>query len=296
MSKCYDKIIIFSPKKIYKFYYQFIEAITNSFKLLGYNVTIIDEVNDEFNYTGSILLIIIGNPYVGFTKSVCEHTKKKNITTVLYETEPFIDPNGISRRYDIYNIDYLWTYSHVIVDSLKEHLKCPVFYLPPAYSSLYNYITDTNIDTQPITFVNFKFETRLKPLKEKMPNILNIDNCWTHQSFKNNISKYFLLINIHKLDDSKALEMFRIAPFLSSGFKVISERSYLKDENEYKDFITFLDVSEMPDYIESCNNEFTENTLVTKKSISKQYKEKFDLTNKLSIVLNKMNITTTQNL
>ena len=29
--------------------------------------------------------------------------------------------------------------------------------------------------------------------------------------------------------------------------------------------LLFLDVSEMPDYIESCNNEFTENTLVTKK-------------------------------
>ena len=71
------------------------------------------------------------------------------------------------QRDTIYTI--LIIYGHIVMLSLiglKEHLKCPVFYLPPAYSSLYNYITDTNIDTQPITFVNFKFETRL-PLKQK---------------------------------------------------------------------------------------------------------------------------------
>lgn len=290
MDKPYDKIIIFTPKSIYRYFYQFVEAITHSFSLLGYDITFANEVNEEFNDTESILLIIIADPLNENTKLVCKYTKQDNITTVVYETEAFIHTKKISYRYDEYNIDYLWTYSHVVIDSIKDHLQCPMFYLPPGYSSLYNYIIDTDIESQPITFINAKSEKRLEPLKKHLPNITNICKCWTHQSFKDNISKYFILINVHKLTKAKALEMFRIAPFLSSGFKVISEHCYFKDEIEYKDFITFLDVSEIPHYIESQLNDSNEYKLNIKKSISKQFEEKFDLTNTLRNVLTQMNL------
>ena len=284
-----DKIIIFTPKKIYKYFYQFVEALINSFNFLGYNVIFIDEINKNFSQKDKILLIIIADPTHKDTKLICNYNNQKNITTILYETEAFKNKDRISKRYQMYNIDYLWTYSHIVIDNLKDHLNCPIFYLPPGYSPLYNYITDTIIECQPITFVSNNSKKRLESLREYMPNINNIKGCWTHQAFKDNVSKYYILINIHKIG-RKALEMFRIAPFLSSGFHVISEHCYYKDENEYEDFITFLDVPEIPQYIEKQSSISMEEKLNNRNDISKRFEEKFNLTNTLENILSKMTI------
>jgi hypothetical protein len=284
----HDKIIIFTPKKIYKYYYQFVEALINSFNLLGYSTNFINEIKEKFNPNEKILLIILADPTHKDTKLICDYNNQENITTVLYETEAFKRPSHIKRRYGIYNIDYLWTYSHIVVDNLTNYLNCPIFYLPPGYSPIYNYISDTNINQEPITLVNNNSKKRLASLRNHIPNINNISGCWTHQSFKI-INKYNMLINIHKIGRN-ALEMFRIAPFLSSGFNIISEHSYCKDENEYKDFITFLNVSEIPQYLEKQSITSNEEKLNIKKDISRRFEEKFNLTNTLENILKKMNI------
>jgi hypothetical protein len=302
MMKKYDKIVIFAPIGSYWYCFPFIEALKDAFLQLNYDTQFLDNIDYRFEAGVETLLIVIANPEDKNTKEIGKINNQKNITTVIFETEARIlkDKSEVEKKYSVYNLDFIWTYTHLNIDTIQDKIDVPVIHFAPGYSKIYDYryhnLYRTEYFKEPITFLHNNNEKRLKILKRYMPNIKNIDNCFTFDDYAFNITKYPILINLHqepapgesKQERSrKGLETLRLAPFLSSGIYVISDHSYPKDENKYKDLVTFLDISEMKDYIDILLRD--EEKLIRKSKLrSDIFRKDLEIKSLLKNVLNEM--------
>lgn len=304
MSRKYEEVIIFAPLGSYWYCFPFIEATKNAFKEMGYEVSFLDTVDYKFKTDKKILLIIIANPEDKNTREIGKINNFENITTVVYETEArkIEDKFEVIEKYEIYNLDFIWTYTHLNLDTIQDKINVPIIYFPPGYSKIYDYryhkLYRTEYKPEPITFLHNNYKNRAKILKRYIPSIKNINNCFTFDDYAYNITKYPILINLHqepapgkikKQKNRKGLETLRLAPFLSSGIYVISDHSYKKDEEVYKDLVTFMDIHEMKNHIEYLlqNNQEMKQKI---KLRTKIFKNNFKLKTMLENVLHTMSL------
>lgn len=278
------QIIIFSPQEIEKWYFQFRDALIYSLKQLKYKV-IYETQKDKLNDHDNCLLIILGNPHCPATKNISDILQNKNFIVVLYETEP-VNAHKLN-NYQLYNPNFIWTYSFANINIIKKHTKYKVLHVPPGYSPLYSYFNkhQKNISNLPLCIVgNVRHSNRKKTLAI-IDTKMNIrTDLWNHNRFNNVLNRHYISVNIHKT--ANCLEMFRVAPLLSSGHKIISEPSDKEDETMYKDFIIFANPANVKKIAENLvQNNNIENILREKQLIINKFKEKFDLQENLRIVM-----------
>ena len=80
-------------------------------------------------------------------------------------------------------------------------------------------------------------------------------------SFAEKITSAHILVNAHKTG-KRALEFFRLAPVLSSGMRVVSDRSNLQDEKMLEGLVTFRSKKDMSTVIDSFMEEVRNERLV----------------------------------
>uniref|UniRef100_A0A6C0F6A3 Uncharacterized protein n=1 Tax=viral metagenome TaxID=1070528 RepID=A0A6C0F6A3_9ZZZZ len=238
-------ISIHLPSHIYKYMFQFCDALVFSFQELGHTCTI----NLNYRYQKSDLLIImfLACP---IPKQFILDIKTNNSSYIFYMTEPMNLPNSfrfykirLLQRIKLLKPLAIWTYSKYNIHILNSfpcirnhHIK--IHYVPPAYSPVYDY----NLSSNPLMYASIAtkgfYDQRFEQLAILFPSITNL-SCWTHSQWKEQVDGY-TIINVHKVQHNAPLELFRIAPLLSSGISVVSEKSFIDDETLYNNFIYFL--------------------------------------------------------
>jgi len=66
-------------------------------------------------------------------------------------------------------------------------------------------------------------------------DIIIFNNVWEFNEFKELFENYTYFLNIHRISNSKCLELFRITPILYNFCFVLSENVHKDEENEYSD-------------------------------------------------------------
>ena len=89
---------------------------------------------------------------------------------------------------------------------------------------------------------------RLGELRDRIPGLRNVVDAWNHEDFALKIASNRIAINVHKINRT-CLEMFRLAPMLSSGLRVVSEHSDVDDERALKGLVIFAEKKEMPSIV-----------------------------------------------
>jgi hypothetical protein len=259
------------------------------------------------------ILFILCNPDVKALEDLSnEVLGLYNFRIIFYEPEPIGWRTDLNARYCHFPVSEIWTYSLHNVDMIKKKSNYKVQYMPPGYSPVYDYRDDSNghvnvENNYAITLVGVDFNLRLKLLRACKIPLKNL-NAWSHEDFALNVVSYHTIINTHKLSrfqknfmsllpdyllrfnffkwlGSKRLsspspvEMFRLAPLLSSGMRVISDRSSKQDEYALSGLIDFCECHKMPTlvrkYLSEANS--TERVRVAN-NISQEFKSRFDMT------------------
>ena len=180
--------------------------------------------------------------------------KSKNIYNIYYQTEP------ISSIYiDTTYIDVIWDYSFNNIEKYETMLNnTHIRYIPCAYSKKepINYKSKNHVK---LIFFGKVFDDRIsfwKYLKASSSllknNLEEIYNIWNENVFENFLKKKFVgvFINIHKNQNihktlDYPLESFRISKLLNSKILILSTRCNEKDEEMYRDLVTFCDTDQI---------------------------------------------------
>ena len=251
-----NSVIILSLLRFKKWYYQFNDSLYHTLKMtLGLSVLqLFDEASLVKNGKRGDILIVLNNPIdLRFTK-LHVTARQAMYHTILYETESmqFRKKRSLDTLYDIYRPAAIWTYSMFNVDGLVERGVKNAFFVPPAYSPTCDYRAHEKAHSSnlPITFVErWVGGKRVQPLADQNISFENV-HAWTDEEYASNVASHTILINVHKVS-MKPVEMFRLAPALSSGMHVISEPAYERDEALLSPFVTFREVEEMREVIDA---------------------------------------------
>lgn len=200
---------------------------------------------------------------------------------IVYETEPLTLFNALSlrARYKEYEPHDIWTYSSINMCWLHtiQMTGVALHLVPPGYSEVYDYTmrhphvnempgTETNggvkkvvlharnhncakvrcaqvrgFFTKPCCIMGNSRTaiTRLQNAKLNTAHVTLV-KAWTHEAWSSVVADHCICVNVHKINHCCA-EMFRIAPLLSSGIVVVSERCAAVDEHPLIDMVEFVD-------------------------------------------------------
>ena len=106
----------------------------------------------------------------------------------------------------------------------------------------------------------------------------NFKTAWTHKDWASKITSHHVLINVHKTN-RMTLELFRLFAVLSSGMRVVSERSHPADEKLFEGLVHFMEHEEMEGKIKEFIEEGKDPQVRerVRREISEQYHERFSL-------------------
>ena len=78
--------------------------------------------------------------------------------------------------------------------------------------------------------------------------LVHRNNVWNYKSLENVVITHAVFLNLHKgcRNTNSPLETLRLAPLLSAGAHVVSERAYAADEADYSEWVTFSTVDRLP--------------------------------------------------
>jgi len=163
-----------------------------------------------------------------------KHTKK-----IFYQTEGLIKCNQFD---SLTKVDEVWDYSFANVAKCRKNINMK--YFPPGCLDVVPAIGDTTIPKiihRPSYFLG-GVHLRSSNCKKELKNVKAIRNIWNfHDFLKLNA---FIFVNFHKNCGQKdAFEAFRASLVLSSGGVLISEHSHARDEQEFKEFVTFVNTT-----------------------------------------------------
>ena len=271
---------LFSTAWISIYYYQFFDSILASFVELNVNVIVANEARQLDNAEQGDLVILLGNSHPKkldlkkqttekkkqrmaslYIENAAHALKRRNVTFITYETEPL----GVSQTPERYfGSSRVWTYSH---GNMKFLTDVPgASYLPPAYSIAVDYpnrlpsltllkkkkeksdVKQQDSTSRIVSVVGGDQRQRLGELRDRIPGLRNVVDAWTHEDFALKIASNRIAINVHKINKT-CLEMFRLAPMLSSGLRVVSEHSDVDDERLLKGLVIFAEKKEMPSIV-----------------------------------------------
>jgi hypothetical protein len=241
------KFIIYNPKTylfdffcnaiIYEFNKRLIQTVLLKDSIINYDKL-------DIFYEKDIILILVNphfiNDYIEI-KNELHNIKKKFKYKIFYLTEPinFI----IEKKVNLELIELikpycLWTYTYENFNKLKTFIK--IYKLFPSYNEAYNFC---NLDLDNIKKRNNKNiiffgninENRINICNEFNDNIINKTDSWSNDDWSLILNNYLFYLNIHRRNNCKSFESFRIIPILANGGVIFAERSNIKDEEEYKE-------------------------------------------------------------
>jgi hypothetical protein len=308
------QFVIYTPKAVAQWYFQFHDAVVDAFRTLGYETTSVDST-EALLATGIKrgIMMILANPDVQeLAELSTDVLRSLDFRVIFYEPEPLGRRGDLQARYARFAPAEIWTYSELNVDMLRKRTNYKVRYLPPGYSTVYDYRERSEHpaedNSHAITLVGVDFQRRLRVLTACNVPIKN-KNAWSHQDFANNVVSHHVLINTHKLSRAQsklmelipesltrlgvfkallsqrmatpaALEMFRLAPLLSSGMRVVSERASDKDEQALAGLIDFAECHKMSALVDRylAEAKSPEARKSASDRIVSEFKRRFDLT------------------
>jgi hypothetical protein len=294
------KFIIYNPKtQLFDF---FCNAIISEFNkrsietiLIKDNIIIYD--NLDINFEKDIILILVNPHFINdFTeiKSEINNIKKKFKYKIFYLTEPinFI----IEKKVNLELIELikpycLWTYTYENFNKLKTFINS--YKIFPSYNESYNFCNITlenlkNRNNKNIVFFGNINENRINTCNEFGNSLINKTDSWSIKDWKLILNNYLFYLNIHRRNNCKSFESFRIIPILANGGVIFSEHCNIKDEYEYKDYnIIFVEKNNIfnifKNYINNINYD-----LILEKALN--YRKNMKINNNIDNFLNFHNI------
>ena len=234
--------IIYNPiSDLYNF---FIDSLLFELKNRNINIVFYNNINNinNINYNNDIILIII-NPHFIFDyeyiKNDINIISNKFKYKILYLTEPinYIIEKKIHKNL-IKNINpyCLWTYTFENLNKIDTNLN--IFKIFPNYNDSYNftdiYIKNKNIDK--IIFIGNINQNRLEVCDKFGDKLVNVTNKWLKSEWKDILENNLFYLNIHRRNNCKSFESFRIIPILANGGVIFSENVNENEENIYKNY------------------------------------------------------------
>jgi hypothetical protein len=236
--------IIYNPKtNLFDF---FVEALKvelkkyDEFELIesyGYETS-----NDSSN---DVLLILINPHFLYDYKEIQEdiqNINKKYKYKILYITEPInfiVEKKVYTELINQIKPYCLWTYTNYNMNKINTYLK--MFKVFPNYNSAY-YLTEINIENiqkksiENIFFIGNINEKRRESCNQFRDLLINKRDMWTIEEWKEILNNNLFYLNIHRRNNCKSFESFRIIPLLANGVVVFSERCNEEEEKMYEKY------------------------------------------------------------
>lgn len=206
-------------------------------EIIHINKHIFDMKNNE----NDIVLIIMNHYYIYDYKEIENSILyiSKNVKyKILYISEPINCIyekkiyNDIINKIKPYSI---WTYT---INNFNK-IRYPMYKVFPCYNEILNITDITNICNKKIN--NIIFIGNINETRKEVTNIfgnelINYNNKWELEEWKEIVSDHLFYLNIHRRKECKSLEIFRITPILSNGGYIISEKVNELEEEFYKDY------------------------------------------------------------
>jgi hypothetical protein len=263
------KLIIYNPAT--KLFDNFILALKYDFENL--NIEVIDYNKFDLNVDlrnddlKNIVIMIIVDPHFIFDYKDIEEEihkiSKKFKYKIIYITEPIhfiIEKIIYTNLIKMVNPYCLWTYT--VENFNKLNIPRKIFKIFPE-NKIFRFINVTldslkKRNNSNIIFFGNINENRIDICKKFNKYIINETSSWTMEEWSNILSNYLFYLNIHRRNNCKSFESFRIIPILSNGGVIFSERCNSIEENLYKEYnIIFIDKKDLYscflDYIKNIN-------------------------------------------
>jgi hypothetical protein len=242
------KFIIYNPKtQLFDF---FCNAIIHEFNkrsietiLIKENIIIYDKL--DVNFEKDIILILVNPHFINdFSEIKLEiiNIKKRFKYKIIYLTEPInflIEKKVNLELIELIKPYCLWTYTYENFNKIKTFIN--TYKIFPSYNESYNLcnITFENLkkrNNKNIIFFGNINENRINICNEFNNVLINKTDAWTIKDWEIILNNYLFYLNIHRRNNCKSFESFRIIPILANGGVIFSEHSNIKDEEEYKDY------------------------------------------------------------
>ena len=255
------KYIIYDPKT--ELHKMFIDSLCFELEKLNHIYLIINKIDAiDINYINNekTIIVIILNPHFlkddELIKSTIKYISSKFKLKILYITEPLnllIEKKVYEEFIRLLKPFHLWTYTFENFNKLNIHT--PIFRVHPICNETYNLCSINpenlkNRNTKQIIFFGNINENRQNIIKANFNNqedlIINIKDDWSKSKWENILDKNLFYLNIHRRQNCKSFESFRIFPILYNGGVIISSRCNKREEEEFKEYnIIFVDDNEL---------------------------------------------------
>ncbi len=234
------KIIIYNPSThLFDFFIYSLKYELNirSIELINYN-------NNIYFEKDSPILIIVNPHFIFDYKEIYDeilNISKYFKYKILYLTEPLnfiIEKKVYNDLIKIIKPYSLWSYSKENFNKLNTFAK--YFKIFPNYNESYSFV-NLNYDNlknriiENILFIGNITETR-NWIKDIFPNLININDSWSKESWTEIMNNYLFYLNIHRRVNCKCFESFRIIPLLANGCVIFSEYCNEAEMEEYKNY------------------------------------------------------------
>ena len=214
----------------------------------------------------ALVLILIGHHRNARTTASVLRKHAAHCSVIVYETEPLetAKSSGSQRaaalrdHYSSFgHLPTVWTFSHRNRRELLEHgldelgLRA-VTWLPPGYSEVYDYRRHPQRSEltrcSPVAiFTGALQERRLHDLG--LPEVIPTSGASSHHEWAATAGSHHAAVNVHNEASMLSLEVFRLAPLLSSGLLVVSEHADAEDEEAFKGLVHFASSAELIEHL-----------------------------------------------
>ena len=254
---------IYNPAtKLFDF---FINALKYEFEILNllvlnYNDYLNKDINNDINndinidYANDIIMIIVDPHFIFDYKEIeLEILKinKKFKYKILYITEPInfmIEKLIYTQLIKQINPYCLWTYT--IENFNKINLPRKIFKIFP--ENKINKFIDVNLQNlekrniNNIIFFGNINENRIDTCNKFNNYLINKTSEWSREEWSDTLNKNLFYLNIHRRNNCKSFESFRIIPILANGGVIFSERCNIIEEGIYKKYnIIFVEKEDL---------------------------------------------------
>ena len=234
--------IIYNPKtQLFDF---FINALILELNKRNINSLFLNNKKDGI-LKNDIILIIINPHFIYDYKNIYDEITdiSKNFKyKILYLTEPInfiIEKKIYMDLIKLINPYCLWTYTNENFYKINTHLK--FFKIFPNYNDAYNFSNINleyikNKNNKNIVFIGNINETRLNTCNKFNDFLINITNKWSLEEWKEIVNNNIFFLNIHRRNNCKCFESYRIIPLLANGCIIFSENCNREEEKIYEKY------------------------------------------------------------
>jgi hypothetical protein len=235
------KFIIYNPAtKLFDF---FLESLTYELNKLSIDVINYLDKRYIYNFYNDIILILLNPHFILNDKEIELELLKINKNfkyKILYLSEPInfiIEKNIYNKLIKQLNPYCLWTYTFENFYKLTPTRM--IFKIFPE-NSKNNFIdVDLNLlkkkNKDNIVFFGNINENRIDVCNQ-FSNLINIKSLWSKEEWSEILNNNLFYLNIHRRNNCKSFESFRIIPILANGGVIFSEKCNEIEENTYNKF------------------------------------------------------------